>query len=430
VGIISRFSRNGELEEFQRNSDSKGGPYLFNNNNKQSFCKEELFTNHLTREKNAHKHPDQRKTQNPSKGVAMIEIDGRKKSGSGTIVRDGIAFSILRGERLHLTNIRTKRDKPGLRAQHLKALQASVKISEGGVKGVEIGSKEVAFTPGTNIRGGEFQWDIGTAGSTIMLALTLIPVALFADTPSRYRITGGLFQDFAPSAFHLQHVLLPTLRRMGAQIQAEIIRPGYVPKGGGIIEVTVAPTKEPLKPLNLVDQGHVVRIRGIALSSLLGERRVSERMAEECRRSLKNSGCEAVIDILNDGKGNPAYQMPSVQPGAALAIWDETDTGCVIGSDMAGARGRSAEYIGGETARNLLEDMNTGATVDRHLADQLIPFAALAGGWTDLVIPRMTDHVETRLWLAEEILGAVTEVQGNLIRIKGIGYARKACQVL
>jgi RNA 3'-terminal phosphate cyclase (ATP) len=360
----------------------------------------------------------------------MIEIDGREKSGSGTIVRDGIAFSILRREGLHLTNIRAKRDRPGLRAQHLKALQACVTISEGGVKGVEIGSKEVAFTPGPNIKGGEFAWDIGTAGSTIMLALTLIPVALFADGPSQYRITGGLFQDFAPSAFHLQHVLLPTLRRMGAQIHAEIIRPGYVPKGGGIIKVSVVPVKEPLKPLNLVDQGRVVRIRGIALSSLLAERRVSARMAEECTRSVKKSGCEPigepVIDILDDAKESPAYQMPSVQPGAALAIWAETDTQCLIGSDMAGAKGRSAEHIGRETARNLLEDLNTGATVDRHLADQLIPFAALAGGRTTLVVPRMTDHVETRLWLAKEILGAETEVQGNMVRIKGVGHRRAA----
>jgi RNA 3'-terminal phosphate cyclase (ATP) len=356
----------------------------------------------------------------------MIEIDGREKSGSGTIVRDGIAFSILLGEGLHLTNIRAKRDKPGLRAQHLKALQASVTISEGDVKGAEIGSKEVAFTPGANIRGGEFLWDIGTAGSAIMLALTLIPVALFADTPSRYRITGGLFQDFAPSAFHLQHVLVPTLRKMGAQVNAEIIRPGYVPKGGGIIEVSVVPVKEPLKPLNLVDQGHVVRISGIALASLLGERRVSERMAEECRRNVKKSWREPIIGILEDAKGNPAYQMPSVQPGAALAIWAETDTRCLIGSDMAGARGRSAEHIGRATARSLVEDINTGATVDRHLADQLIPFAALAGGWSALVIPRMTDHVETRLWLAKETLGTETEVEGNVVRIKGIGRRRAA----
>jgi RNA 3'-terminal phosphate cyclase (ATP) len=356
--------------------------------------------------------------------MVMIEIDGREKSGSGTIVRDGVAFSILAGEGLHLTNIRAKRDRPGLRAQHLKALQASATVSEGDLKGAGIGSTEITFTPGGRIGGGEFEWDIGTAGSTVMLALTLIPVALFADSPSRYRITGGLFQDFAPSAFHLQHVLLPGLKRMGAQVEATIIRPGYVPEGGGVIKVSVAPVKDALRPLDLLDQGYVAQIKGIALSSFLGERRVSERMAAECIKTLKRIGGEPVIDILNDTKKNPAYEMPSVQPGAAFAIWAETDKRCLIGSDMAGARGRSAEYIGKETARNLLEDVNTGATVDRHLADQLIPFAALADGMSAFVIPRVTDHVETRLWLVREVLGAETEVKGNVVRIKGIGRRR------
>jgi RNA 3'-terminal phosphate cyclase (ATP) len=354
----------------------------------------------------------------------MIEIDGREKSGSGTIVRDGVAFSILVGEGLHLTNIRAKRDRPGLRAQHLKALQASAAISKGDLKAGEVGSTEITFTPGVSIEGGEFEWDIGTAGSTVMLALTLIPVALFANSPSKYRITGGLFQDFAPSAFHFQHVLVPALKRMGAEVDATIVRPGYVPRGGGVIHVNVAPVKNTLKPLSPLDQGHVARIKGIALSSLLGERRVSERMAVESGKTLKRIGWEPVIDVLNDTKENPAYQMASVQPGAALAIWAETDTGCLIGSDMAGARGRTAEFIGKQTAKNLLDDLNTGATVDRHLADQLIPFAGLADGVSVLVIPRMTDHVETRLWLIRKILGAETEVEGNVARIKGIGLRR------
>ncbi|HHJ00744.1 MAG TPA: RNA 3'-phosphate cyclase, partial [Candidatus Aerophobetes bacterium] len=58
------------------------------------------------------------------------------------------------------------------------------------------------------------------------------------------------------------------------------------------------------------------------------------------------------------------------------------------------------------------------------LADQLIPFCALAEGLSQYLIPRMTEHVETRLWLVEKMLGARTEVKGNLIRIKGIGFWR------
>ncbi|MBW2198200.1 MAG: RNA 3'-phosphate cyclase, partial [Deltaproteobacteria bacterium] len=105
-------------------------------------------------------------------------------------------------------------------------------------------------------------------------------------------------------------------------------------------------------------------------------------------------------------------------------VWARTDTGCLIGSDMAGALRRAAEFIGKRTARNLIEDLDTEATVDRYVADQLIPFASLSEGWTAYRIPRMSDHIEARLWLVEELLGAKTEVKGNLVRIRGIGYTK------
>ena len=88
-----------------------------------------------------------------------------------------------------------------------------------------------------------------------MLALSLLPLGLFADGASTYRMTGGLFQDFAPSLFHLKHVLLPTVRKMGVEAEVRIIQPGYVPKGGGRIEVQIMPVKEALKPLKLVTPG-------------------------------------------------------------------------------------------------------------------------------------------------------------------------------
>ena len=354
----------------------------------------------------------------------MIEIDGGERSGSGTIVRDCIGFSVLKRQGLHLKNIRTKRDKPGLRTQHLTAIQACGDLCSGSLTGGQVGSKEITFTPGNIVRGGEFRWDIGTAGSTIMLAMTIIPVSLFAEKFSKYVITGGLFQDFAPSAFHLQKVVLPVLKRMGARVDLTILRPGYVPQGGGIIEIKVEPVRGPLRPIKMQNQGNILQIDGVALASLLKERKVAERMAVECARVLEENGYPSKVDILDDTKENPAYRSTSAQAGAALALWAETDHHCFIGSDMAGARGRSAEFIGKATAKNLLEDIHSDATVDKHLADQLIPFAALAEGWSTFVVPRMTAHVDTRLWLAREILGAETEVRGNIVRIKGIGYTK------
>jgi RNA 3'-terminal phosphate cyclase (ATP) len=358
-------------------------------------------------------------------GAPLIwRIDGGQKSGSGTIVRDAVSLAVLRGVELELTNIRAKRTNPGLRPQHLKAIEASVALSGGRVEGAAVSAAAVRVVPGRGIAGGDFSWDIGSAGSTTMLASAIIPIALFARGPSRFLIKGGLFQDFAPSVFHLRHLLLPLLRMMGASVTVDIIQPGYVPRGQGQMRVEVKPLPGKLRPLNLISQGAVERIQGIALSSHLEERKVSERMAESCKVVLRQRGYRPEIRLLSDSREKPAFETAAVQRGASLALWAETDTRCLIGADMAGAPGRRAEFIGENTARHLLEDLDTGSTVDRHLADQLVPYAALAEGWSSYLIPRMSEHLETRLWLVEQTLGAKTELEGKLLRIKGVGYAR------
>lgn len=96
----------------------------------------------------------------------------------------------------------------------------------------------------------------------------------------------------------------------------------------------------------------------------------------------------------------------AVQPGAALAVWAATDTGCLLGSDMTAALKRNAEYIGKQTAENLIKNLESGATVDCHSSDQLIPYAALAEGCGSYFIPFMTEHIASRLWSSQEILGA------------------------
>ena len=348
----------------------------------------------------------------------VIHIDGSQQSGSGTIIRYAVGLAALLGEELRLTNIRAKRDKPGLRHQHLSAIHAVANLCGGVIEGGKVGSTEIAFSPRRAVGGGCFEWDIGTAGSTTMLALTILPAACFASEPVTCRISGGLFQDFAPSAYHMQHALLPTLRSMGLHARLEILRPGYVPKGGGIIEVEVIPVGDKLVPLELPEQGSVARIEGMALSSHLKDRRVSERMAEECRRVLRVGGLSASIKNIDDDA--------APQAGAALALFAYTNSGSIIGADRAGAPRRTSEKLGRYVARSLIEDLTSGATVDRFLADQLILFAALARGTSHYHIPRLTEHVETNLWLVEKILGAKTKIAKDLIvEIEGVGYGRR-----
>ncbi len=346
----------------------------------------------------------------------MIYIDGSAKSGSGTIVRYAVALSSLLGEELHINNIRAKRDKPGLRPQHLASITACARMCGAHVEGAVVNSKEIVYRPRGKIKGGHYHWEIGTAGSTILLVMTLLPLALFADEEITLRISGGLFQDFAPSAHHMQHVLFPTLGKMGIKAELEVIRPGYVPKGGGIIQVNIKPVVSGVKPLKLLKQGKVKEVTGLALSSHLREQRVSQRMAEECQEVLAGKGYRARIKTL--------WDETALQAGANLALWAETDSGCLLGSDQAGKRGRSSENIGRYVAQNLLEDLKIGATVDRYLADQLIIYAALASGTTEYIIPRPTEHVDTNLWLVEK-LGARVRLEGNNLHIEGLDYTRQ-----
>ena len=347
----------------------------------------------------------------------MIHIDGSQKSGSGTIVRFALGLATLLGEELHLINIRAKREKPGLRPQHLKSIQALQQICQGSLSGGEIGSSEIRFKPGGEVKGGYYEWDIGTAGSTTLLAMTLLPAACFATGAMSFKISGGLFQDFAPSAYHMQYVFFSVLNKMGINAKLSIIRPGYVPRGGGVIEVTVEPVTGKIKPISLLSQGDVVRIEGAALSSHLKERRVSERMVDKCNQVLKSNRYRAQIEVI--------YDTLALQRGAALTIYAKTSSGGIIGADRAGEPRRTSEDIARYVARNLVEELAAGATVDRYLADQLIFYAALADGVSEYRIPRLTEHVETNLWLVETMLGAKAEVNQNLVRIQGIGYYKK-----
>lgn len=344
--------------------------------------------------------------------AVMMQVDGAHGSGSGTIVRFAAAFAAILERPLRLSNARAKREKPGLRAQHLAAVRACAELCNAKTDGLALGSREFTFVPGARIKGGTFSWDIGTAGSATMLALGILPVACFAEAPVTARITGGVFQDFAPSPHHMQYVLTPLLARMGADVELRVFRAGYVPRGGGVIELRVRPARRSLSPLLLTEQGVVRGVCGIAISSHLEERHVSERMAQVCEAQLAAAGLSCKIE--------PVLDTLALHAGASLAVWATTSTGCILGADRAGALRRSSETIGDFVAKTLLEDLATGATTDRHAADQLVLFAALASGTTRYVTPGFTDHLETSLWLAEQF-GAKVSREKRRLEIEGLG---------
>src|SRR5689334_11910237 len=102
----------------------------------------------------------------------MVEIDGSYGEGGGQVLRTALSFSCLTGRPFRIVNIRRGRGKPGLMPQHLAAVRAAQVISGATVQGAEPGATTLSFSPQA-LQGGEFQFDIGTAGSVTLLLQTL-----------------------------------------------------------------------------------------------------------------------------------------------------------------------------------------------------------------------------------------------------------------
>jgi RNA 3'-terminal phosphate cyclase (ATP) len=205
---------------------------------------------------------------------------------------------------------------------------------------------------------------------------------------------------------------------MGIKAAARMDRPGYVPTGGGILCLDVTPVRNALGALVFDKPCALERIWGIALSSRLKGQAVSDRMAEALTGAFAAAGYKAQVRVL--------YDDTALQPGAGLVAFADLSGGARLGSDRAGAPRRRSEAIGRYVARQLLEDMKTGATLDRYTSDQIIPFAALASGESRFRIPRLTEHIESSAWLCREILGAEVRAEGHELSIKGIGFQARS----
>jgi len=326
----------------------------------------------------------------------LIEIDGSEKSGSGTILRTAVALCAITKQPLHICKIRQNRFQPGLKPQHLEAVLTAAKLCSAELKGAVVNSRELWFRPG-EIRGGNYEAEIGTAGSISMLLMTVLPMCAYAEDTVHLHVShGGTDVPHSPTINYIRFVLLPTLRRMGFNVKLTVNKYGYYPKGGGEITLTAEPCKS-LQALNLESFGNFKSIKGISVCTYLADRKVSERQATAANDFLQRRGYKTEIQMIND-TSNPQ------QKGSSLTLWIETDTGAILGADAIGELKKTSETVGTEAGTKLYEEITAKPTVDIHLADMLIPYVALAKAKSTYVTREMTEHLSTNMWLAEKLL--------------------------
>jgi RNA 3'-terminal phosphate cyclase (ATP) len=345
----------------------------------------------------------------------LIEIDGSKKGGSGTILRLAVALSAIKGQPLHIYNIRHNRPQPGLKPQHMEAVLTAARLCDAQVEGTKVNSRELWFNPGP-IKSGRIEAEIGTAGSIPMLLMTVLPICAYASKPVDLFVTkGGTDVTHSPTINYMRFVLLPVLKKMGLNATINVRKYGYYPKGNGEVMASVEPAKS-LNPLLLENPGKIRTIKGVSVCTFLAERRVAERQAKTASDYFREKGFNTNILTVND-TSNP------LQKGSSLVLWVETDTDVIFGADAIGELKKTSEKVGEEASEKLWEEITAKPTVDVHLADLLIPYVALARGKSSYLTRMVSEHLETNIWLAEEILQAKFKIEklNTLCRIEKVG---------
>jgi RNA 3'-terminal phosphate cyclase (ATP) len=284
---------------------------------------------------------------------------------------------------------------------------------------LEVGATEFVFKPG-KLRAGNFRFDVGTAGSVTLVLQTLMPILAFAPGAVQLEIAGGTDVKWSPPIDYLRLVTLPILKKIGYQCELELVRRGHYPKGGGLVTFSKSGPST-LRPLVGEKSGDVSKIHGISHATAL-PRHVAERQATSAKKPLEEAKLpfpSIDIQVVDD--------RSQLSPGSGIVLSAEARNGIILGSDALGQRGKPAEEVGLTAGRVLVEEAQSGASLDRHMGDMIVPYLVLAEGTSEVSISRVTQHTVTNVKVVEWLTGVKFDLDGELdklgkLRVIGLGH--------
>jgi len=341
-----------------------------------------------------------------------ICIDGRLGEGGGQILRTSLALAALLRQPVKLDHIRANRMNPGLKTQHLAGVLALANITDAVVQGAHLHSTGLVFMPRT-IKGGSYRFEISTAGAATMLLGAVLPPLLYASQFSEIIITGGTHVPFSPPFQYLEQVFLPALQKLGGTVDVELIRWGFYPRGGGEIRLQVKPGHD-LQGVRLTKRGRLkeLQLSGCSTDNLpahIVQREIAHM--ETCLTDYKDKLRSETLVSRTFSPGNFVFLK---------AVYENT----AAGFSALGKRGKPAEEVAAETCRAFKDFDKTEATVDSHLADQLIPYLALAHGDSFIRTEKVTSHLQTNIDVIRKFLPVNIDLDSfsGKISLQGVGF--------
>jgi RNA 3'-terminal phosphate cyclase (ATP) len=347
----------------------------------------------------------------------MIKIDGSYGEGGGQILRSVVSLSAITGKAIEVTNIRAKRQNPGLRPQHAVAIRIVADIFHANVENLKIGADWIRFSPpkSDKFEDSMVKINVGTAGSIPMILQTVIPAVSLSDKSLSIEITGGTDVKKSPTTDYLRYIIREAYRSIGIKFSIEVLKRGYYPKGGGIVKAEIWPCKTP-DTLDLIyTRSLKPKIANVCCQL---PKHVAERQISSALLKLEKNGVQCT-------NYSSSFET-SLSPGTSILVYSESDFGPYVGGDCIGERGKPAEKVGTEAAERFLESHLIDVPVDFNLSDMLVLPLSLAKGKSRYRIGKVTEHLKTNLQIVSQLTGCQYQIvpaeNRYIVNIEGLPH--------
>lgn len=323
-------------------------------------------------------------------------LDG--SHGGGQLLRSSLTLSLATGVPFELHQVRGARPKPGLRAQHLACVRAAQEVGGAEVHGAAIGSSRLSFAPGP-VRGGTWRFDVGTAGSALLVLHTVLPALLRRDLPeSRVEVVGGTHNPMAPPFEHTDRAWRALVQAQGADVALDLVRPGFAPLGDGEVHARTRPGA--LQPVRLHARTGRQHLRATAIVCNL-DPDIGRRELRTLARELSLPAREGRVEAW-DVRGGEDGAHHASSTGNCLLVEVAQGPVPAVCSELGEVR-RRAEEVAVRLARQVRRHLEHDGPLDEHLADQALLLLALGRGGS-FRTGKPTEHLRTHAALLPRFL--------------------------
>lgn len=337
--------------------------------------------------------------------AAAIPIDGSYGEGGGALLRAALAMSVLTQQPFHLTNIRGGTNHPGLDIEDALVVEGMAAASAAKVVGGAVGSQALTFTPMRSLGPVSLNQEVsGTRGrgaNSLVVLSSLLPVIARSGVYTELKVIGETYGNNTLTYDYFANVTLQAARRMGLYAFPTLEVSAFGRENYGEVTLEVEPSA--LQGVEWLTRGALKRCRAEVVTAQLPPT-IGARAVAHLERLAHFAGLPMRVT---------AQEVAGSSPGVVVTIWAEFERG-IGGVAQLGSRGVRVETVAQGAFEAISTFLTSDATVDAHLADQVLLLGVLAQGKTAFTVPRITQRLLTMIWVIKQFSPIHVTVSGSL----------------